>query len=74
MAVAGVFEQHEIAALLALPDFAQPQEPPHAVLDVHHVVARFQVGEVGRERGQVRARAGGPRQQIRGAEQIVAAE
>ena len=49
--VACVFEQHEIALLLALHDFADADEFPYAVRDVDHVLAGLQIGEVGGEGG-----------------------
>ncbi len=50
--VARVFEQHEVALLLALHDLAQSQKLPDAVRDVDHEVARLQIRQVGRERRQ----------------------
>ena len=68
---ARVFEQHEIALLLALDDLANTQKLSDAVGRVHHEVARLEIGQVGGEGGHlalVRSRLG---DQFGGAEQIL---
>ena len=55
LGVARVFEQHEVALLLALDDLAEAQKLPDAVRDVHHVIARLQIGQIRRERRQLRS-------------------
>ena len=49
LGVAGVFEQHEVALLLALDDFAKAQKFADAVRDVDHEIAGLEIGEVGGE-------------------------
>ena len=46
---AGVLEQHEVALLLALRDLAKPEELSDAVRRVNDVVARLEIGDIGRE-------------------------
>ena len=70
---ARVFEQHEVALLLALRDFANAEKLSDAVRDVDHVIAGLQIGQVGGEGGQLRL--GWPaRDQIGGIEKIFRAD
>ena len=47
--LARIFEQHEVALLIALRNLAQSQKPPHAMLRMHHEVARLEIGNVCRK-------------------------
>ena len=59
LGVARVFEQHEIALVVALRDLARSHESADAVRFVHHVIAGLQIGHVGSECGKLRfGRAG----------------
>ena len=72
--VAGVFEQHEVALLLALHDFAEAQKLPDAVGGVDHEVAGLEIGQVGREAAKLALGDARPRDQIRRIEQIFGAD
>ena len=74
LGVARVFEQHEVALVVALRDLARAQEPADAVRFVHHVVARFQIGHVGGEGGELRFGGAGFGDQIGRIEKIFGAE
>ena len=51
-ALAGVFEQHIVAAVLAVLDLAQAEEASHAMLCVNDVVAGLEIDQVGGKGGQ----------------------
>ena len=59
LGVARVFEQHEVALVVALRDLARAQESADAVRFVDHVVAGLQIGHVGGEGGELRFRRAG---------------
>jgi hypothetical protein len=50
LAAAAVLDLHHLALGGAERDALQPAETPHAVVDVHDVVADFEVAQVGEER------------------------
>ncbi len=54
LGVARVFEQHEVALVVALRDLARAQESADAVRFMHHVIAGLQIRHVGGEGGQLR--------------------
>ena len=53
LVAAVVLEQHEVALLVALDDFAEAEELADAVLGMDHVVAGFEVADVGGERAHL---------------------
>ena len=54
LGVARVFEQHEVALVVALRDLARAQESADAVRFVDHVIAGLQIRHVGGEGGELR--------------------
>ena len=50
---AGVFQQHEIAFLLALDDLSNPQKLSDSMGRVHHEVARLEIGQIGGKGGHL---------------------
>ncbi len=72
--LAGILQQHEVALLVTLDDLSQAQKLPHAVGDVHHAIADFEIGEIGGEGGELPLGDTGPRDQIGRIEQILRAD
>ena len=70
---AGVFEQHEVALLIALHDLANAEKLSDAVRGVDHEVAGLEIGDVGGKRGQLRF-GWLARDQVRGIEKIFRAD
>ncbi len=70
LGIAGVFEQHEVALLFALHDFAEAQETADAVSGVDHEVAGLEVGQICREDAELALGDAGTGDQIGRIEKI----